>query len=66
MAKVDLHHFDKDLAFINGMEYGVNMVIKLFELTSNERETLFDESFVTDILDKYNFAEIHEALRGIK
>ena len=66
MAKVDLHHFDRDLAFINGMEYGVHMVIELFELTVDERKALFGETLVANILDKFNFAEIHETLRGHK
>lgn len=63
---MDLHHFDKDLAFINGVEYGVNLVIKLFELTVDERKAMFGETLVANILDRYNFAEIHETLRGIK
>ena len=66
MAKVDLHHFDRDLAFINGLEAGVELVKKVFELTVDERKTLFDETLVADILDKYNFAEILDAIRGIK
>ena len=66
MAKVDLHHFDRDLAFINGVETGVNMVKKIFELSTDTRETIFDSVLVSDILDRYNFAEISEMLRGIE
>lgn len=64
MAKVDLHHFDKDLAYINGVEAGITLVKKVFELTVDERLTLFDESDVATILDDYNFAEISDLLRS--
>lgn len=66
MAKVDLHHFDKDLAYINGIEAGVNLVKRLYELTIDERTNLFGDSTVPSILDKYNFAEIIDILGGIK
>ena len=66
MAKVDLHHFDRDLAYINGIEAGVNLVKRLYGLTLEERMTLFDDNTVPSILDKYNFAEIIDILGGIK
>lgn len=66
MARVDLHHFDRDLAFVNGIETGVGLVKKIFELTVDERYTRFDEADVATILDRYNFAEISELLRGQK
>ena len=66
MAKVDLHHFDRDLAYINGIEAGITLVKRLYALTLDERMTLFDDNTVPSILDKYNFAEIIDRLGGIK
>lgn len=66
MAKVDLHHFDRDLAYINGIEAGITLVKRLYGLTLEERMTLFDDNTVPSILDKYNFAEIIDRLGGIK
>lgn len=62
----DYSNFDRDLSFCNGIECGIGLVKKLFELTVDERMTLFDESLVANIIDRYNFAEIMEALRGHK
>lgn len=66
MAKVDIRHFDKDLAFVNGVEAGITLVKRIFELSVSDRTNMFGESNVASILDRYNFAEISEILRGIK
>ena len=65
MGKIDYRHFDKDLAYINGLEAGVNLVKSLFELSTDKRMTLFDDVMVSNILDKYNFAEIIEILNQL-
>lgn len=66
MAKVEKWHFDRDRAFTNGMEEGVGMVKRIFEMLTYEREMLFDETDVAKILDKYEFWQIKEILEGRK
>ena len=62
MAKVDKHHFDDDMTFVNGMECGVNMVKAIFEMSVGERINTFGTSDVASILDKFDFAQIKEIL----
>ena len=49
--------------YINGMEEGVEMVKKLYEMTSDERKEKFGTTLVSDILDKNDFAQIAEKLK---
>ena len=49
--------------YINGMEDGVMMVKRIFELSDNERIKHFGAIRVDRILDKFDFQQLHEILQ---
>ena len=66
MAKVEKGHFDKDDAYISGLEDGVGMIKKIWEMTSTEREEKFGYTRIGFILEMYDFAEIRERMESLK
>ena len=49
--------------YINGLEAGVNMVKAIFELPVDKRKKFFGSDNVANILDKFDFIQIHELIR---
>lgn len=48
--------------YFDGMEDGVLMVKRIFELSVHERLKHFEETSVPHILDKFDFQQLHEIL----
>lgn len=52
-----------DEDYYNGMEDGVLMTKAILELDMSSRKELFGDYDVTNILDKFDFRQIHEKLK---
>ena len=52
-----------DEDYYNGMEDGVLMVKAILELDMSRRKEMFGDYDVTNILDKFDFRQIHEKLK---
>lgn len=48
--------------YFDGMEDGINMVRRILELDMSERKKHFGDYDVSNILDKFDFQQIHEIL----
>lgn len=66
MAKVDKGHFDRDDAYTNGFSDGVDMIKKICEMTTDEREEKFGYQLIGSILASYDFSEIRERMESLK
>lgn len=49
--------------YFSGMEDGIGMVRRILELDMSSRKELFGDYDVTNILDKFDFRQIHEKLK---
>lgn len=56
-----MNYNDED--YFNGMEDGVLMVKAILELDMSSRKEMFGDYDVTNILDKFDFRQIHEKLK---
>lgn len=52
-----------DEDYYNGMEDGILMTKAILELDMSSRKELFGDYDVTNILDKFDFRQIHEKLK---
>lgn len=51
--------------YIEGFKDGLDAVIKMFEMSTDERQMRFGYTFVADILDHYDYAEIKAEIESI-
>lgn len=49
-------------SYIQGLEDGVGMIKEIYALTSERRKELFGSPVVSEILDKFDFAQLKEKL----
>lgn len=54
-----------DRQYIDGMEMGVDLVKRIYELTADERIEKFGATSVPEILDTFDFAELFERMNGL-
>lgn len=60
MAKVNPNHFENDRNYCQGMEDMLNLIRRIFELDTYQRQKYYHESDVAKILCMFDFAQLRE------
>lgn len=55
----------QDIDFINGLEAGVGIVKRIFELSVDERRRVFGVADVAKILSHFDFAQLNELIKTV-